>query len=55
MKILVTGDRYFRKDLEKMAGDGMRFFGGLSDGERRELVKRAWVLVNPSVKEGFGH
>jgi len=53
-ELWIIGDGYFRKDLEKMATDGVRFFGGLSDGERRELVKRAWVLVNPSVREGFG-
>ena len=34
MKILVTGDCYPRKDLEKLAGYGVRFFGGLSDGEK---------------------
>ncbi len=53
-ELWIIGDGYFRKDLEKMATDGVRFFGGLSDEERRELVKRAWVLVNPSVREGFG-
>jgi len=54
MKILVTGNCYFRKDLEKMAGDRVRFFDGLPDGKRRELLKMAWVLVNPSVRDGFG-
>jgi glycosyltransferase involved in cell wall biosynthesis len=50
----IIGDGYFRKDLKKIATDGVKFFGGLSDGERRDLVKRAWILVNPSVREGFG-
>jgi len=53
-ELWIIGDGYFRKDLEKTATDGVKFFCGLSDGERRELVKRAWVLVNPSVREGFG-
>jgi glycosyltransferase involved in cell wall biosynthesis len=53
-ELWVIGDGYFRKDLEKMATDGVRFFGCLSNRERRKLVKRAWVLVNPSVREGFG-
>ena len=53
-ELWIIGDGYFRKCLEKIATDGVRFFGGLSDGERRALVKRAWVLVNPSVREGFG-
>ncbi len=53
-ELWIIGDGYFRKHLEKMATNGVRFFGGLSDEERRELVKTAWVLVNPSVREGFG-
>jgi len=53
-ELWIIGDGYFRKDLEKIATEGVKFFCGLSDGERRELVKRAWVLVNPSVREGFG-
>jgi len=38
----------------RLAGKGVRFFGGLQDAERREMVKRAWVLVNPSIREGWG-
>jgi len=53
-ELWVLGDGPFRKDLKGMAGDGVRFFGGLSDVARRELVRQAWVLVNPSVREGFG-
>lgn len=53
-ELWVVGDGYFRKGLERMAVDGVRFFGGLSDVERRGLVSRAWVLVHPSVREGFG-
>ena len=53
-ELWIIGHGYFRRDLERIATDGVRFIGGLSDGERRELVKRAWVLVNPSVREGFG-
>jgi glycosyltransferase involved in cell wall biosynthesis len=37
-----------------MGGVGVRFFGGLGDLERRELVRRAWVLVHPSIREGWG-
>jgi len=53
-ELWIVGEGHFRKDLERMAPEGVKFFGGLSDGERRELVKKAWVLVNPSVREGFG-
>ena len=53
-ELWVIGDGAFRKDLESAAVDGVRFFGGLCDGERRRLLRRAWVLVNPSVREGWG-
>ncbi len=53
-ELWVVGDGYFRKDLEKIAIDDVWFFGSISNRERRELMKRAWILVNPSVREGFG-
>jgi len=53
-ELWIIGDGYFRKDLETIATDGVKFFGSLPDRERRALVKRAWVLLNPSVREGFG-
>jgi glycosyltransferase involved in cell wall biosynthesis len=53
-ELWVVGDGYFRKELEGMGVGGVRFFGGLGDVERRELVKRAWVLVHSGVREGWG-
>jgi glycosyltransferase involved in cell wall biosynthesis len=53
-ELWVVGDGPFKTDLERMACDGVKFFGHTPDGERRELVKQAWVLVNPSVREGWG-
>ena len=53
-ELWIIGDGYLRRDLEKIGTNGVKFFCGLSDEERRELMKRAWVLVNPSVREGFG-
>jgi glycosyltransferase involved in cell wall biosynthesis len=53
-ELWVIGDGPFRKDLERIAGDGVKFLGGLSNEERRRLLARAWVLVNPSIREGFG-
>jgi len=50
----MIGDGYFKKELMEKACEGVKFFGAVSNEERRELVKRAWILVNPSVREGFG-
>jgi glycosyltransferase involved in cell wall biosynthesis len=53
-ELWIIGDGYFRKDLESISFDGIKFFDSLPNRWRRELLKRAWVLVNPSVREGFG-
>lgn len=50
----IIGDGYFKKELEKLACDGVRFFTNLSIEGRRQLIKMAWVLVHPSIREGFG-
>lgn len=53
-QLWMVGDGYLKRKIERKAPSGVKFFGDLSNEERRELVKRAWVLVNPSVREGFG-
>lgn len=53
-ELWVLGDGPFRKKLGRASGDGVRFYGGLSGSERRERIRRGWVLVNPSVREGWG-
>jgi glycosyltransferase involved in cell wall biosynthesis len=53
-KLWIIGDGYFRKHLETIATDGMTFFGYVPGSKKLTLMKRAWVLVNPSVREGFG-
>ncbi|MEM2930415.1 MAG: glycosyltransferase family 4 protein [Thermoproteota archaeon] len=53
-ELWIVGEGYFRKDLEKMAIEGVKFFSTSSNEERRKLIRRAWVLVNPSIREGWG-
>jgi glycosyltransferase involved in cell wall biosynthesis len=53
-ELWIIGDGPFRQDLKKMAFEGVKFFGKLSNEERRALLKRSWVLVNPSIREGWG-
>ena len=53
-KLWILGEGSFGKDLNKMAGEGVEFFVGLSNVERRDLLKKSWLLVNPSIREGWG-
>jgi glycosyltransferase involved in cell wall biosynthesis len=53
-KLWIAGDGYLRKDLEKIAPDGLKFFGHVSEEEKIDLLSKAWVMVNPSIREGFG-
>lgn len=53
-ELWMIGDGYFKKKLMENACEGVRFFGAVSNKARRNLIKKAWVLVNPSVREGFG-
>ena len=50
----IVGQGYFRDQLEKMAGNGVTFLGYVSEIKKRALLGKAWVLVYPSVREGFG-
>lgn len=53
-ELWIIGDGYFKRKLENLAGDRVRFFSNLSNEYRRQLMKMAWVLVHPSIREGFG-
>jgi glycosyltransferase involved in cell wall biosynthesis len=53
-ELWIIGDGPYRKDLERIAGEGVKFIGGLPNEDRRRFLARAWVLVNPSVREGWG-
>ena len=53
-ELWVVGDGPFRRGLERLACDGVRFFGRVSEAVKRGLLCRAWVLVHSSVREGWG-
>lgn len=53
-ELWVVGEGGLKKSLERVSGEGVRFFNGVSNEERRKLIERAWVLVHPSVREGWG-
>ena len=53
-ELWMIGNGYFRERLNKRAFRGVEFFDNVTTDERRDLIKKAWLLVNPSVREGFG-
>ena len=53
-ELWIIGDGYLRKKLERMAFDGIKLLGRVSHDEKIEILKKAWVLVHPSVREGWG-
>jgi glycosyltransferase involved in cell wall biosynthesis len=53
-ELWIIGDGPLKSKLQKISGKGVRFFSALNNFERREMIKRSWVLINPSVREGWG-
>jgi len=55
----ICGQGDDRPRLERLAGrlglgDSVRFLGFVSEQEKRRLLRRAWAVVFPSPKEGWG-
>lgn len=55
----VAGDGDDRRGLERLSarlnlGDTVCFLGFVSEEEKRSLMRRAWAVVFPSAKEGWG-
>jgi glycosyltransferase involved in cell wall biosynthesis len=53
-ELWVFGDGPFRHTLERISGIGVSFFGNLNNAERRELLRKSWVLMVPGLREGWG-
>lgn len=53
-KLWIIGDGYYKEKLKNSAGKGVEFLGRLSEEDKMESLSKAWVLVNPSVREGWG-
>ncbi len=55
----VAGGGDYRAELEKMVDelgvkDSVRFLGRVSEDEKRDLLSRSSLFINPSFKEGWG-
>jgi len=46
--------RLERLAVERRVSDAVRFLGFVSEDEKRRLLRRAWAVVFPSPKEGWG-
>ncbi len=53
-QLWIIGAGPLRSQLDRMAGEGVTFFGSLSNFNRRNLIKKSSVLINPGLREGWG-
>lgn len=53
-QLWLFGDGPFRKELASLACKDVTFFGNIPNFQRRDLLQKCWLLVNPSVREGWG-
>jgi glycosyltransferase involved in cell wall biosynthesis len=53
-KLNIVGDGPLRKKLEQIACKEVEFFGHVSEKEKIKLLSEAWLLIHPSVREGWG-
>ncbi|MXM65315.1 glycosyltransferase [Streptomyces sp. HUCO-GS316] len=53
-RLVIVGDGPERERLEAMAGPDVVFTGRVSEAEKHRLLCRAWLLLHPSLVEGWG-
>lgn len=53
-RLVIVGDGPERGRLEAMAGRGVTFTGHVSEAEKHRLLCESWMLLHPSLIEGWG-
>jgi glycosyltransferase involved in cell wall biosynthesis len=53
-RLVIVGDGPERARLEALAGAGVTFTGRVSEAEKHRLLCAAWMLLHPSLVEGWG-
>ncbi|MEU7159420.1 glycosyltransferase family 4 protein [Streptomyces chrestomyceticus] len=53
-RLVIVGDGPERDRLTAMAGPDVHFTGRISEQDKHELLCRAWLLLHPSLVEGWG-
>jgi glycosyltransferase involved in cell wall biosynthesis len=50
----IVGDGYIRREIEKRKVEGVKLFGKVSEEQKIDILSKAWLHVNPSIREGWG-
>ena len=53
-RLVILGDGPERDRLGSLAGPGVEFTGRVSEGEKRQWLESAWLLMHPASVEGWG-
>ncbi|MER5459888.1 glycosyltransferase family 4 protein [Streptomyces sp. NPDC002668] len=53
-RLVIVGDGPERARLQALAGPGVTFTGRVSEAEKHRLLCAAWILLHPSLVEGWG-
>ncbi|OLD05358.1 MAG: hypothetical protein AUJ07_01605 [Crenarchaeota archaeon 13_1_40CM_3_53_5] len=53
-KLWIVGDGYMKRKIVRDNVEGVIFFGKLAQKEKFDLLKKAHILLAPSVREGWG-
>ncbi|UGY91208.1 glycosyltransferase family 4 protein [Streptomyces gobiensis] len=53
-RLVIVGDGPERARLEAMAGPDVTFAGHVSESEKHRLLCQSWLLLHPSMVEGWG-
>jgi glycosyltransferase involved in cell wall biosynthesis len=53
-RLVIVGDGPEAARLQSMAGPGVEFAGYLSEHDKQRVLAEAWLLVHPSMHEGWG-
>jgi glycosyltransferase involved in cell wall biosynthesis len=53
-RLVIAGDGPERDRLLEMAGPGVEIPGRISEAEKEDLLRHAWLMVHPASHEGWG-
>lgn len=52
-ELWVIGSGHFKGELERISFEKVKFFGRVSHEVKIRLIMKSWVMIHPSVREGF--